>query len=179
MIAIVLLSAAAVSSCMVVYTSNLSITHDDALPCPARSQPMGWLCILYVPEVGYLGINAYGYGFDETHITARLAPLNGVTARWATNEMTIVDKQSQFIIQKVVLNTNPLLGGSSLQGITDYLVVGYGPYIETSFKMSRRVRQAELHFPPIVVADKVVPVPPIQLHDKMRFPFVAPIFVGH
>ncbi|TAK90707.1 MAG: hypothetical protein EPO06_07290 [Burkholderiaceae bacterium] len=178
-ISIVLFTAVVISGCMVGYKSNLSITHDDSSPCPSRPKLMGWLCIVDVPEVRYLGINAYGYGPDETHVTVRFAPLNGVTTRWATNEMTIVDKRSQTVLQKVVLNTNPLLGGSSLPGITDYLAVGYGPYIETSFRMNRRVSEAQFHFPSIVVTDKEVPVPPIQLQDKMRFPVVAPIYISH
>ena len=158
------------------------MTVGDSKSCPTPpNKDFGWPCILEFPEFGYVAVNSQGYESNETFINVVLAPRQGVEVRWLGTEIVLVDLGNNTVLQKQEIDGKPVVGGDMGGQFNDYHLVGYGRSITTHFDVKPTVEHMELRFPPVLVGDKQVEVPPIQLREKTRVPVPVPPFlrVGH
>lgn len=168
------LAFATCNSCMFgYYTGGTVATVEDSMPCPSKPD-VDWQCVLEFPEFGYLGINSVAYRGDQTFITVRLAPRQGVEVRWFGSEITLFDLTKNAPVQRQKLDPNPVVGGDKSGHFTDHRLVGYGRSIETRFYVKPLVDHMELRFPPVLVGGTQVKIPSVQLREKMRIPVVVP-----
>ena len=163
------------TSCAIYYTSGFTFTDGNAIPCPPT---YGW-CMIEVPNVGYVGVNAYPQKGNITHVNIRMAPNKGVTARWASDKITVVDLSTMKAEQKSVFNIKPLVGGDPRGEHTGNLLIGYGPYIESHIIMDPIIRHVELRFPSLIVDEKEISVPPVRYSEKLRIPVPGPAYIEH
>ncbi len=165
--------ALGLGGCAIVYPGNFS--YPDA-PCRMMS---GW-CVVEVPSVGYLGYGAGNSGeLDNTVISFRLAPREGVVAAWSSTEVTLVDLDSGKSMRIKALDTSPVTGRRLSPQIGEDLWVLYGPYSPGQFQLKPRIAKMEIRVPPILVNGQTVHVAPVRIHDGPRTPKVVTFFVGH
>lgn len=133
-----------------------------------------------LPEVGYLGVGAsaaalahLGVGeSDETVISFRLAPRDGVVVAWSSAEITLVDLEDNKSIQLKALDTNPVAGHRRYPHIGEDQWVLYGPYAPGEFHLKPRITKMEVRFPPILLDGRTVQIPPVRIDDGPRTPKV-------
>src|SRR5258706_4038601 len=155
------LAAAAIVACLagcaVAFVGNFSF---PGVQCRSLHS---W-CVVELPAVGYLGVGASPPGLghlgvgesDETVISFRLAPRDGVVAAWSSAEITLVDLDDSKSIQLKALDTNPVAGRRLNPNIDEDLWVLYGPYSEGQFRLKPRITKMEVRVPPILLEGRTV-----------------------
>lgn len=163
------------SSCTIYYPARFKFTYGDSTPCPV-DEYIGW-CVIQIPDVGFVAVNAYGHDLDTTVVNVRLVPKEGIEARWSLSTVSVIDKSSGASQIKTVLDTDLVTGGDQFHKLNDNLLINYGRAITSGFSINPRIRNTELKLPSILLATKSVAVPPIQYWDAPRFPILGPIYV--
>jgi hypothetical protein len=171
-----LFSAAAifvwVAGCAVVYPGNFSFPN---VQCRMLH---GW-CVFELPGAADLAIGAGNSGMvDETKISFRLAPRNGIVAAWSSAELTVVDLNNDKSIKLKVLDTREVTGRRLYPHINEDQWVLYGPFSEGQFRLSPRVARMEVRFPSVLLDGRVIQVPPIRIDDGLRVPKIF-IYYSH
>jgi hypothetical protein len=165
--------------CIIAWQDNFSYSYGSATPC---SKTMEW-CIFEVPQLGYMGVKADGgVGTEYTNLALRLAPRPGVTAAWSAREVRLIDLDSNATKDMAVLETKRVLGGDPTPAVPTAgpNLVFHGGYSPADFSLRTRIKRFELRFPPVVVGESQLQVPPVQITDGARFPMPVPIFMaGH
>jgi hypothetical protein len=165
------LSAAAIAACLAGcgfgYVSNFSFPQTQ---CRFQNS---W-CIIELPAVGFLGVGAGASSgsIDETMLSFRLSPRDGVTVAWTSAEFALVDLRNNKSIQVKALDTRQVTGRWLYPRIAEENWVLYGPYSTAEFRLTPRITKMEVRFPPLLVDGKTVQVPPVRIDDGTRTPKV-------
>lgn len=163
------------SSCTINYPAQFKFTYGDSTPCPIN-EDIGW-CVIQIPEVGFVAINAYGFDLDATFVNVRLVPNDGTEASWSLSTVALIDKSSGASKTQIVMNTDFVTGGDQFHKLSDSLLIKYGRASTSRITITPRIRNTELKLPPILLATKSVAVPPIQIWDAPRYPSFGLIYV--
>src|SRR5450631_1140082 len=95
LIAAMVLATLAVGCAGVVYAPNFS--YPDA-PCRMENG----FCVIDVPGAGHLLVQGSGTseGNSTTWVTVEFSPLDGMRARWSHQRLTVVDLNTQQVIER-------------------------------------------------------------------------------
>jgi hypothetical protein len=157
---------ACLTGCAVVFEGNFSFPET---PCRTL---LDW-CVVEVPSVGYLAYGAGNSGrLDHTMISFRLAPHEGVTAAWSSEEVTLVDVDTNKSMRFKALDTKPVTGRQIVPSTEEDLWVLYGPYTPGEFRLEPRIAKMEVQVPPILRDGQMIRVDPVRINDGPRTPKV-------
>ncbi len=169
----VALIVAVCSGCAMCHTYSSEFMHADSTPCPLSN--IGW-CIEEIPNVGYVGVNAYISPDNATNFNIRLALNAGITGQWSQKDVTVIDLENKTAMTTPGLDTGSGTGRSladlihsSLEETPDTRL-GYGWTSDSGFVLKPRIARLELRFPPIVIDGKEIKVPPLRYKEGPRIP---------
>jgi hypothetical protein len=153
------------AGCAVGYVGNFSFPD-------VKCRMLGSLCVIELPAIGYLGVgpSAILGAVDQTKVSFRLAPREGVVAAWASAEITLVDLDNNKSVQLKALDTKQVVGHYFAPHVDEDEWVLYGAYAPGEFYLKPRITNMEVRFPLILLDGRTVQVPPVRIYDGLRTP---------